>query len=123
MVRVAVTTASTRSSFAICGMGFLLFLYCITEVPEITLIDPNCARSPIKASVMPSVKYSCELSLERFTIGSTAKDVISGAAWSQGTSLRHSVRTVINNRARTAPPIMARGERHQFAATPRDDGS
>ena len=70
------TTASTPSSLAICGSNFFVPLYCITEVREITLSALICANSVISASVMPSAKYSCSGSCERFSSGSTASDRI-----------------------------------------------
>src|SRR5215831_4468642 len=48
----------------------------MTEVREITRGTPICARSVIKASVIPSEKYSCEGSPLRFSNGSTASDWI-----------------------------------------------
>src|SRR5215469_4616790 len=49
------------------------------EVREMTLIEPSCARSVIKASVIPSEKYSWLGSAERFCNGSTAIERICGS--------------------------------------------
>ena len=49
-------------------------LYCMAEVREITLSAPMRANSWISASVMPSAKYSCAGSPERFSSGSTASE-------------------------------------------------
>src|SRR6266513_1319145 len=68
------TTASTPNSLAICGSSFFVRLYCITEVREITLSVPICASSVVSASVMPSAKYSCSGSCDRFSSGSTATE-------------------------------------------------
>jgi hypothetical protein len=49
-------------------------LYCITDVREITRSDPIFARVVISSSVIPSAKYSCEGSPERFSSGNTAME-------------------------------------------------
>src|SRR5436190_1671678 len=68
----AVITASTPNCFAISGSGLFVPLNCITDVREITRSEPISARSAIKISVIPSAKYSCSISLERFVNGKTA---------------------------------------------------
>ncbi len=68
--------ASTFSSFAISGSGFRAFRYCMTEVREITRSPPILARSVMSCSVMPSAKYSCSGSPDRFSSGKTATDRI-----------------------------------------------
>ena len=68
------TTASTLSSFAISARGLSVPLYLIEEEREITFNAPIFARSVIRASVIPSAKYSCSGSPERFRRGSTAMD-------------------------------------------------
>ena len=68
------TTASTFSLGAISLSGFRVPLYCITEVREITRSAPTLPSSVITSSVIPSAKYSCSLSPERFSSGSTANE-------------------------------------------------
>src|SRR5215475_8510638 len=51
----------------------------MTEVREITRSELSCARSVIKASVIPSEKYSCDASPVRFSKGSTAMARMAGA--------------------------------------------
>src|SRR5207247_2463167 len=71
------TTASTPSSSAICGSGFLcLPRYRIADVRDITLSARILDRSVINCSVIPSAKNSCSGSLERFSNGSTATESI-----------------------------------------------
>src|SRR6266404_3737944 len=65
---------STFSSRAICDKGLWTPLYRMTDVREITLSVPNLPRSVIMASVMPSAKYSCVGSPERFSSGRTARE-------------------------------------------------
>ena len=50
------------------------FLNCITDVREITFNALSCDNSVIKASVIPSAKYSCSGSFERFVRGNTAME-------------------------------------------------
>ncbi len=66
------TTASTFSSPAIAPSDLRVPLYDITEVREITRNLPIFARSVMSSSVMPSTKYSCCGSLERFSSGRIA---------------------------------------------------
>src|SRR5271157_4491414 len=47
----------------------------MTDVRDMTRRLPNCARSPISSSVIPSVKYSWAGSLERFPKGKTAMEL------------------------------------------------
>ena len=75
--------ASTRSSRAIVGTGFRAVLYCMTDVREITRSPPIFARSAISCSVIPSAKYSCSGSPDRFSNGSTAMDRI----WPEGVAV------------------------------------
>src|ERR1051326_6863533 len=70
------TTASTPNSLAISGSAFCAFLYCITEVRQITRRFTARASRLINSSVMPSAKYSWPASLEMFCSGSTASDSI-----------------------------------------------
>src|SRR6516164_5426295 len=49
----------------------------MAEVREMIRKDPILARFVIKASVIPSTKYSWEESPVRFASGSTARDLIS----------------------------------------------
>src|ERR1700682_6821133 len=70
---------STLSSRAISGNDFFDCLYCMEEVREITFTEPICARSVIRASVMPSEKYSCAGSAERLCRGNTAREWMEGA--------------------------------------------
>src|SRR5712692_10992632 len=72
------TTASTSSSRAICGNGLRVPLYGMTEVREMTLNERTRANSVINESVMPSTKYSCVGSFDRFCSGKTAREVIAG---------------------------------------------
>jgi len=67
-------TPCTPSSRPISRSGFLASLYCITEVRDITFSDPIFDRSVISSSVMPSAKYSCSGSPERFASGNTASE-------------------------------------------------
>jgi hypothetical protein len=46
------------------------------EVREMTLRDSIFARSVIRESVMPMAKYSCSGSLDKFSSGNTATDLI-----------------------------------------------
>ena len=71
-------TASTFNSRAICGNGFRVPLYLITDVREITRKALICPRVAISWSVIPSAKYSWDASPERFSSGSTATDRIVG---------------------------------------------
>src|SRR5262249_7044520 len=71
-------TATTFKSGAICGRVSLEPLNCIAEVREMMRREPIWARSVVKASVIPSAKYSCSLSPERFSSGSTASEWIAG---------------------------------------------
>jgi len=56
------------------GLGATLVV--ITEVRDMTPIPPSWARSLISSSVIPSVKYSWPESLERFSKGNTAMELI-----------------------------------------------
>src|SRR5437868_2494546 len=56
------------------GSGFLAFLYDNAEVREMTRKAPIFVRSVIRASVMPSLKYYCSGSAERFSRGRTTID-------------------------------------------------
>src|SRR4030095_8827148 len=69
---------STLSSVAIWGNGFFVPLYCITDVREMTLSALILASSAISASVIPSEKYSCSGSWEKFSSGRTAMERIGG---------------------------------------------
>src|SRR5437667_406626 len=71
------TTASTFSSRAISGSDFLVALYCAAEVWEITRRRPILARFVVSSSAIPSARYSCDGSPERFCSGKTAIDRIS----------------------------------------------
>src|SRR5277367_3944231 len=73
-------TPSVFNSFAISGKVLVLFLYPRTEVQEITLRLSILVRVVISSRVVPSAKYSCSGSPDRFFNGSTAKEWISGAA-------------------------------------------
>ncbi len=68
------TMPSTLSSLAISGSVFFVPLYCIAEVRETTRRVSILDRFVISVSVMPSAKYSCSGSRERFSSGSTARD-------------------------------------------------
>src|SRR5260221_9802342 len=50
----------------------------IAEVREMTRRSRMAERRPMSASVMPSARYSCPGSPERFFRGNTAKDLIAG---------------------------------------------
>src|SRR6266536_405047 len=52
----------------------------MAEVREMTRKAPIFARSPIRASVIPSTKYSCAGSPERFCNGKTTIDAILGGS-------------------------------------------
>jgi hypothetical protein len=52
-------------------------------VREITFRAPIFDRSVISASVIPSTKYACCASPEKFFSGSTASEVIRGATASE----------------------------------------
>ena len=71
---------STESSRAISGKLFLVFLYCITDVHEITRSDLYFASMVISSSVIPSAKYPCDASPARLSRGSTAMERIIGDA-------------------------------------------
>src|SRR5579871_6216940 len=62
----------------------------MTEVNEITRNERIWARFEIKASVAPSVKYSCCGSPDRFRSGSTAIDRIRPAAAGGGRNFHHA---------------------------------
>ena len=51
----------------------------MTDVRETTRKEPMWDRSVISASVIPSVKYSCSGSRERFASGRTASEAIAPA--------------------------------------------
>ena len=72
------TTASTLSSLAICDNGLRVPLYAIAVDREITRSERILARLAIRSSVMPSAKYSWSLSPERFSSGSTTRDLFRG---------------------------------------------
>ena len=72
--------ASTPSSRPISVRFFDVFLYCMTEVREITLSARTWARLEISCSVMPSEKYSSLASPERLSNGRTAIDRMVGEA-------------------------------------------
>ena len=55
-------------------------LYFITDVRDVIRRLPILARSVISASVIPSAKYSCSGSPERFSSGITASDAMCGTA-------------------------------------------
>src|SRR5438552_18886 len=57
---------------------FFVPLYCSVDVREITRKELAAARFAIRASVIPSEKYSCVGSVERLAIGGTATDRING---------------------------------------------
>lgn len=68
--------ASTSSVLAISVIGRCVFLKRITEVREMTRTSLNVERRAVTASVMPSGKYSCCGSFEKFARGRTAMDRI-----------------------------------------------
>ena len=70
------TTASTFNSRAIWGSGLRVPLYCMTEVREITRSALILDRLVISASVIPSAKYSCSGSPDRFSNGRTASELM-----------------------------------------------
>ena len=72
--------ASTFSARAISGTVLPLPLNCMDEVREITLTPASRPSVPINSSVMPSAKYSCAGSPERFASGRMAMDRIGAAA-------------------------------------------
>jgi hypothetical protein len=72
------TIPSTLRSRAISGSDLVVCLYCIEEVRDMTLRVPIRAKSVIDASVMPSEKYSCAGSPERFVRGSAAWEWMGG---------------------------------------------
>ena len=53
---------------------------CMAEVREMTRNAPIFAKSPISASVIPSAKYSCAGSPDRFWSGNTTIEVICDGA-------------------------------------------
>ena len=55
-------------------------LYCITDVREMIRSVPICASREMSASVIPSEKYSCAGSRDRFRSGRTASDESRGGA-------------------------------------------
>ena len=73
-------TASTFSSRAITGSALCAPLYCMAEVREITRRALILPKSVMSASVIPSAKYSCSGSFDRFSSGSTARDRMRPAA-------------------------------------------
>ncbi len=81
------STASTFSSRPISASLFFVPLYAIAEVREITRSDRICASCVMSSSVMPSAKYSCSASPEKFASGRTAIDWMPPAA-PPGSSLR-----------------------------------
>src|SRR5205823_1153552 len=109
---------STLSSRAICGSALRARLYGITEVREITRNALICPRVAMSSSVIPSAKYSCELSPDRFSSGRTASERI-------GTSCgaldrRAQATTTIDARASATPMIVhgyQRRERRGDAGT------
>src|SRR5437016_4174892 len=66
------TTASTLKARAMSGSGRREFLYCMIEVREMTRSPGNLANCVMRASVIPSAKYSCDGSPDKFSRGSTA---------------------------------------------------
>jgi len=83
------------------GNDLVVFLYRITDVRDITLSAWICARLLMSDSVMPSAKYSCAGSPERFCKGRTAIERI-GADVLATTVLR---RFEIKNIATVTPAI------------------
>ncbi len=77
-VTVPSISASTFSSRPIWGTGFVVRLYRITEVREMTRSPGTLPSCVISSSVMPSAKYSWLGSPERFSSGSTAMEAIRG---------------------------------------------
>ena len=73
-------TASTFSARAISGTVLPLPLNCMDDVREITLTPASRPSVPINSSVMPSAKYSCAGSPERFASGRMAMDRIGATA-------------------------------------------
>src|ERR1700756_493592 len=55
------TRASTRSVLAISGAESSVCLYCIADVWEITRRPRMLESRPMRSSVIPSAKYSCDL--------------------------------------------------------------
>src|SRR5215469_3919256 len=74
------TNASTPSILAISGMESCVSLKRIIDVREITRRSWIAERRLIRASVIPSARYSWVESPERFFKGSTATDRIAGRA-------------------------------------------
>ena len=68
------STASTFRARAISGTVLPDPLNCVVDVREMTLSPPRWPSVPINSSVMPSAKYSCAGSPDRFASGSTAID-------------------------------------------------
>ena len=97
------TTASTFSSRAISAKGLRVFLYVMADVREITRSVLICPRSVINSSVMPSAKYSCDASPERFSSGSTAKERIAGDERPHGPKVHDRAIARDRNRAKPKP--------------------
>ena len=70
------TMASTRSILAISGTESCVSLKRITDVREMTRTSGIPERRPIRASVIPSARYSCVGSPDRFFKGNTASDLM-----------------------------------------------
>ncbi|MBA7705721.1 hypothetical protein ES703_114557 [subsurface metagenome] len=107
------TTASTFNSRAISGSGFLTPLYCMIDVRDLTCSAPIFPRSAISASVIPSAKYSCSGSPDRFSSGSTASDTIRpGLAPPSSCSRHRPIFSPTTTSAPTTSPI-AIAHRHR----------
>src|SRR5258707_15079008 len=109
------TKASTFSLRATSASGSCAPLYRIVEAREITRSELTCARLVIRASVIPSAKYSCEESPVRFSNGNTAIASIR-IAWALLENLPFQTfapSPETKERIRTAAPHAAHRLRHQ----------
>ncbi len=87
----------------------------MVEAREITRSELTCARLVIRASVIPSAKYSCEESPVRFSSGNTAIASIR-LAWALPENLPFHTFTAnpkSNDRTRAAAPNAIHRLRHQ----------
>src|SRR6187200_3684596 len=78
---------SASVSLLIVFVSFVVFLYFIEVVREITLVSFSFDKLEIITSVRPSLKYSCSGSLLIFTKGKTTMEGLSGSGSACGAAV------------------------------------
>src|SRR4029450_6831064 len=94
------------------GSDLVVPLYRITEVRDVTCSAEILASAVISSSVMPSAKYCCWGSSDRFASGSTASDsIFPGAARERWRTKRNTATAAAATRSATAHRRRERGAR------------